>query len=94
MVTNIIIRMNYDRLQYSCPLIHYWLFYDLLQELQAWTGPKRSTIMKLTKIPKLLAPEGGKVVSSKHLPPLPPGDIPSTLAAFTPPGDTLGTHLL
>ena len=30
------------------------------------------------KISKLLAPEGGKVVSSKHRPPLPPGDIVGT----------------
>jgi hypothetical protein len=38
--------------------------------LQTWTGPEGSSWLRL--------PEGGKVVSPTHRPPLPPGSTPGT----------------
>jgi len=41
--------------------------------LQAWTGPEGSKGISIQS-----THEGGKVVSPKHRPPLPPGNIPGT----------------
>jgi hypothetical protein len=46
--------------------------------LQALTGPGGSRRLRLPDILRQSAHEGGKVVSPMHLPPLPPGNIPST----------------
>jgi hypothetical protein len=45
--------------------------------LQAWSGPEGS---KKLKFPDFMtaAQDGGKVVSLKHRPPLPPGNTPGT----------------
>jgi hypothetical protein len=45
--------------------------------LQAWSGPEGS---RKLRFPDLLttAQDGGKVVSLKHRPPLPPGNVPGT----------------
>jgi len=45
--------------------------------LQAWTGPKGSSRLRLPDF-KTNAHEGGKVVSPTHRPPLPPANIPGT----------------
>jgi len=45
--------------------------------LQAWTCPEGSRKLRLPDF-KTMAHEGGKVVSRKHWPPLPPGNIPVT----------------
>jgi len=45
--------------------------------LQAWTGPEDSGRLR-PQISRQSAHEGGKVVSPKYRPPLPPGNIPGT----------------
>ena len=44
--------------------------------LQAWTGPEGSRKLRLPDF--VTAQDGGKVVSLKHRPPLPPGNTPAT----------------
>jgi hypothetical protein len=46
--------------------------------LQALTGPEGSRRLRLPDFIRHLAHEGGKVVSPRHRPPLPPGNIPGT----------------
>jgi len=45
--------------------------------LEAWTRPECSTRLTLPDY-VTMAQVGGKVVSSTHRPPLPPGNIPGT----------------
>jgi len=45
--------------------------------LQAWSGPEGSRKLRFSDF-MTTAQDGGKVVSLKHRPPLPPGDIPGT----------------
>jgi len=45
--------------------------------LQAWSGPEGSRKLKFPDF-MTTAQEGGKVVSLKHRPPLPPGNAPGT----------------
>ena len=45
--------------------------------LQAWSGPEGSRKLSFPDFIKT-AQNGGKVVSLKHQPPLPPGNIPGT----------------
>ena len=45
--------------------------------LQTWSGPGRSRKLRLPDFMKT-AQDGGKVISLKHLPPLPPGNAPGT----------------
>ena len=45
--------------------------------LQAWSGPEGSRKLRFPDF-MTKAPDGGKVVSLTHRPPLPPGNIPGT----------------
>jgi hypothetical protein len=45
--------------------------------LQAWSGPEGSRKLRFPDF-MTTAQEGGKVVSLKHRPPLPPGNPPGT----------------
>jgi len=45
--------------------------------LQAWSGPEGSRKLRFPDY-VTTAQDGGKVVSLKHLPPLPPGNAPGT----------------
>jgi len=45
--------------------------------LQAWSGPEGSRKL-ISPDFMTMAQDGGKVVSLKHRPPLPPGNIPGT----------------
>ena len=45
--------------------------------LQAWSGPEGSRKLKFSDF-VTTAQDGGKVVSLKHRPPLPPGNTPGT----------------
>jgi len=45
--------------------------------LQAWSGPESSRKLNFSDF-MTTAQDGGKVVSLKHLPPLPPGNAPGT----------------
>jgi len=45
--------------------------------LQAWSGPEGSRKLRFPDF-MTTAPDGGKVVSLTHRPPLPPGNIPGT----------------
>jgi len=45
--------------------------------LQAWSGPEGSRKLRILDF-MTTAQDGGKVVSLKHLPPLPPGNTPGT----------------
>jgi hypothetical protein len=45
--------------------------------LQAWSGPEGSRKLRFPDY-MTTAQDGGKVVSLKHRPPLPPGNVPGT----------------
>jgi len=45
--------------------------------LHAWSGPEGSRKLRFQNL-KTTAQDGGKVVSLKHRPPLPPGNAPGT----------------
>jgi hypothetical protein len=45
--------------------------------LQAWSGPDGSRKLRFPDF-MTMAQDGGKVVSLKHRPPLPPGNTPGT----------------
>jgi hypothetical protein len=45
--------------------------------LQAWSGPEGSRKLRFPDF-MTTAPDGGKVVSLTHRPPLPPGNAPGT----------------
>ena len=45
--------------------------------LQAWSGPEGSRKLRFPDF-MTMAQDGGKAVSLKHLPHLPPGNVPST----------------
>jgi len=45
--------------------------------LQAWVGPEGSSKLRFPDF-MTTAHDGGKVVSLKHRPPLPPGNTPGT----------------
>jgi len=45
--------------------------------LQAWTGPEGSRRLRLPHF-KTISNEGGEVVSPRHRPLLPPGNVPGT----------------
>ena len=45
--------------------------------LQAWSGPEGSRKLRFPDF-MITAQDGGKVVSLKHRPPLPPGNAPGT----------------
>jgi len=45
--------------------------------LQSWTGPEGSRKLRFPDF-TTTAQDGGKVVSLKHRPPLPPGNTPGT----------------
>jgi hypothetical protein len=46
--------------------------------LEAWSGPEGSRKLRFPNF-MTTAQDGGKVVSLKHRPPLPPGNTPGTL---------------
>jgi hypothetical protein len=48
---------------------------DKLIPLKAWIGPECSRRLMLPDLKKKSAPEGGKIFSSTHRPPLPPQEI-------------------
>jgi len=45
--------------------------------LQAWSGPEGSRRLRFPDF-MTTAQDGGKVVSLRHLPPVPPGNTPGT----------------
>ena len=54
-----------------------WLHKEKAVPLQAWSGPEGSRELRLPDF-MTTAQDGGKVVSLKHRPPLPPGNVPGT----------------
>ena len=50
---------------------------DKAVPLQAWSGPEGSRKLRFPDF-MTMAQDGGKVVSLKHRPPLPPGDARGT----------------
>ena len=50
---------------------------DAAVPLQAWSGPEISRKLRFLDF-TTTAQDGGKVVSLKHRPPLPPGNAPGT----------------
>ena len=60
-------------------LMHIYIYIYIYEAvpLQAWSGPEGSRKLRFPDF-MTTAQDGGKVVSLKHRPPLPPGNTPGT----------------
>jgi hypothetical protein len=71
-------KYNNNNYYYNYYYYYYYYYYKgKAVPLQAWSGPEGSRKLRLPDF-LTMAQDGGKVVSLKHRPHLPPGNTPGT----------------